>query len=307
MTSIVFFGTPEEAVPTLTELAARFDVRLVITPPDRPRGRSKRPQPPPVKVEAERLGIPVEQPEKSAQIAETLTRHGPFDLGVVVAYGRILRPEVLDAPAHGILNLHFSLLPRWRGAAPVARALMAGDTMTGVTIIRLDEGLDTGPVLTAQLVDIHPAEDAGALTDRLARLGARLLASVIPGYVAGAILPVPQSDDGVTYAEKITAADRPLDGIADPAEFLGRVRGLAPDPGAVLVIDGEPHKVLAARADGDAPPAGTWELRDGFPVVPVGDNGVVLVTLQPPGGKPMPGDAWARGRRRTGGSVGAAP
>ena len=304
MTSIVFFGTPEEAVPTLHELAERYDVRLVVTQPDRPKGRSGRPQPPPVKTEAEALGLEVAQPTRSEELIDVLGSRGPFDLGVVVAYGRILRPEVLVVPAHGILNVHFSLLPRWRGAAPVARALMAGDTMTGVTIIRLDEGLDTGPVLTAQLVDIHPSEDAGTLTDRLARLGARLLVSVIPGYLSGEVVPVPQTDDGVTYAEKITAADRPLDGIGDPAVFLARVRGLAPEPGAVLRIDGEPHKVLAARIDGAPPPEGTWELRDGYPVVPVGESGVTLVRLQPPGGRPMGGDAWARGRRRTGGAVG---
>src|SRR5690606_39699141 len=140
-----------------------------------------------------------------ADVCDALEAVGEFDLGDVVAYGRLLRPEVLALPVRGVLNVHFSLLPRWRGAAPVARALMAGDTMTGVTIIRLDEGLDTGPVLTAQLVDIHPSEDAGTLTDRLARLGARLLVSVIPGYLSGEVVPVPQTDDGVTYAEKITA------------------------------------------------------------------------------------------------------
>ena len=303
MTSVVFFGTPEEAVPTLDEVADRHDVRLVVTRPDKPKGRSRRPQPPPVKQEAERLGLPVAQPSGSRELVETLESAGPFDLGVVVAYGRVLRPEVLEIPAHGLLNVHFSLLPRWRGAAPVARALMAGDTMTGVTIIRLDEGLDTGPVLTAQLVDVHPSEDAGTLTARLAELGARLLVSVIPGYLSGEVVPVPQSDDGVTYAEKITADDRPLGAIADPSEFLGRVRGLAPEPGAVLVIDDEPHKILAARVSGEAPPAGTWRLVDGWPVVPVGDVGVALITLQPSGRRPMAGEAWARGRRRTEGTV----
>lgn len=304
MTSVVFFGTPEEAVPTLHELAARHDVRLVVTQPDRPKGRSARPQPPPVKLEAERLGIEVAQPAKAPDLLQVVRSKGPFDLGVVVAYGRILRREVLEVPEHGILNVHFSLLPRWRGAAPVARALMAGDTMTGVTIIRLDEGLDTGPVLTAQLVDIHPSEDAGRLTERLAHLGARLLVSVIPGYLSGEIVPVPQTDEGVTYAEKLTAEDRPLAGIDDAAEFLARVRGLAPDPGAVLVIDGDAHKVLAARIDGDPPQTGVWELRDGFPVVAVGGKGVALVKIQPPGGRPMAGDAWARGRRRERGAVG---
>lgn len=302
MTRIVFFGTPEEAVPTLEALAERHEVALVVTQPDRPRGRSGRPQPPPVKEEAERLGLRVAQPATGEELASVVTGDR-FDLGVVVAYGRILRPAVLEAPTGGMLNVHFSLLPRWRGAAPVARALMAGDTMTGVTIIRLDEGLDTGPVLTAQLVDIHPAEDAGTLSARLAHLGARLLVSVIPGYLSGEVVPVPQSDDGVTYAEKITAADRPLGGIADPSEFLARVRGLAPDPGAVLTIDGEPHRVLAARIGEGSPGPGRWELWNGIPVVSVGRHGVELLTLQPPGKRPMAGDAWARGRQRREGTV----
>lgn len=304
MTRVVFFGTPEEAVPTLDAVAERYDVRLVVTQPDRPRGRSGTPHPPPVKEEAIHLGLPVAQPERSADVVDALAAVGEFDLGVVVAYGRLLRPEVLALPVRGVLNVHFSLLPRWRGAAPVARALMAGDTMTGVTIIRLDEGLDTGPVLTAQLVDVHPSEDAGALSARLAVLGARLLVTVIPGYLSGEAVPVPQSDEGATYADKLTPADRPLAGIGDPSEFLARVRGLAPDPGAVLDIDGEPHKVLAARLSGEAPPEGTWTLRDGVPVVGVGDRGVALVALQPPGGRPMGGEAWARGRRRTGGTAG---
>lgn len=303
MTRVVFFGTPEEAVPTLEALASRYEVGLVVTQPDRPKGRSGRPQPPPVKQEAERLGLLVAQPVNGAEMAEAVNSQ-PFELGVVVAYGRILRPGVLDVIPGGILNVHFSLLPRWRGAAPVARALMAGDTMTGVTIIRLDEGLDTGPVLTAQLVDIHPAEDAGTLTARLAHLGAALLVSVIPGYLSGEVVPIPQSDDGATYADKLTAADRPLGGIGDPAVFLARVRGLAPEPGAVLRIDGEPHRILAARMGDHAPAEGRWELVDGVPVVALGTAGVELVTLQPPGGRPMGGEAWARGRRREGGSVG---
>lgn len=303
MSRVVFFGTPEEAVPTLETLATRHEIGLVVTQPDRPRGRSGRPQPPPVKQEADRLGLRVVQPQTSAELAEAVGADR-FDLGVVVAYGRILRPDVLAAPAEGILNVHFSLLPRWRGAAPVARALMAGDAMTGVTIIRLDEGLDTGPVLTAQLVDIHPAEDCGTLSGRLAHLGANLLASVIPGYLSGEVVPIPQSDEGATYAEKVTASDRPLGGIEDASEFLARVRGLAPDPGGVLVIDGEPHKVLAARIGDHSPPPGAWELVDSVPVVAVGAHGVELVTVQPPGGRPMGGEAWARGRHRQGGSVG---
>ena len=304
MTRLVFFGTPTEAVPALDALSNGFDLGLVVTQPDRPRGRSRSPMPSAVKESAVAMGVPVAQPSSTAELVDAIDRHGTFDLGIVVAYGRILRPEVLHRPSHGILNIHFSLLPRWRGAAPVARALMAGDNMTGVTVIVLDEGLDTGPVLTAQAVDIHPAEHAGALTDRLAIIGARLLVSVIPGYLAGDLLPLPQSDDGMTYAPKITAADRVLQGDDDPAVFLGRVRGLAPSPGALLEIDGEVHKVLAARAWGRPPSLGKWEAQEGIPVIGVGGAGVALTVLQPSGRRPQRGEDWVRGRHRTKGVVG---
>lgn len=303
MTRIVFFGTPEEAVPALRQLHGRFGVALVVTQPDRPRGRSGRPMPPPVKEFALEAGIPVVQPTSGTEIADSVD--DGYDLGVVVAYGRILRPEVLDAFRYGILNIHFSLLPRWRGAAPVSRALMAGDTMTGVTIIRLDEGLDTGPVLTAQVVDIHPSEDAGALTTRLAEMGAHLLTSVVPGYLAGEVVPVEQTDDGVTYAAKLESGDRVLDGTTEVDVFLGRIRGLAPSPGATLTIDGDVHKILAAHAGGTPPGPGRWELDDGRPVVNVGGVGVIIDLLQPPGKRPMDGDEWVRGRRRSDGNVGS--
>jgi methionyl-tRNA formyltransferase len=303
MTRVLFLGTPSEALPALVALHDRYQVDLVITQPDRPRGRSRRPVPPPVKEHATKARIEVAQPETTAELVEVASGYGVFDLGVVVAYGRILPPAILYQPRMGILNIHFSLLPRWRGAAPVARALMAGDTMTGVTIIGLDEGLDTGPVLTAQAVDIHPAENAGTLTERLAILGARLLITTIPGYLSGETVPVAQSDDGATYAPKITAEDRPLGGDDDPAVFLGRVRGLAPSPGALLEIDGDPHKILAARVSGRSPDPGRWEAQDGFPVVGVGGVGVTLTLLQSPGRRPQSGDDWVRGRHRFGGVV----
>lgn len=303
MTRIVFLGTPDEAVPTLDALAGRFQVDLVVTQPDRPRGRSGTPRPPAVKERAVELGIDVAQPERRSDVGPAIAGAGEFDLGVVVAYGRILGPDVLAHPDKGLLNVHFSLLPRWRGAAPVARALMAGDTMTGVTILKLDEGLDTGPVLTAQAVDIGREENAGELTERLARLGARLVTSVIPGYIEGSADPVPQSDAGANYAAKIRAEDRPLDLDATPKEFIDKVRGLAPDPGATLVIDGEPHKVLGARESEWSPARRNWEIHGDTPVVAVGEGGVELVELQPPGKRPQTGDDWARGRRGSRGKV----
>lgn len=305
MTKVVFLGTPQAAVPTLRALASSRDIALVITQPDRPRGRSKRPMPSPVKEAAIALSLPVAQPASRDELRAAIDSASPFALGVVVAYGRILGPDVLAIPERGFLNVHFSLLPRWRGAAPVARALIAGDPMTGVTIIRLDQGLDTGPVLTAQAVDISPGEDAGSLTERLASLGARLLSSTLDQYLEGRLQPIAQSPEGVTYADKLTSGDRPLhpDGAVD--DFVNRVRGLAPEPAATLEIDGEPHKILAATPHDAAPDVGTWELHDGLPVVGLRDGGVALERLQSPGRRAQRGMDWARGRRVSGGTVGS--
>lgn len=303
MARVVFLGTPEEAVPTLTALHQTQEIGLVVTQPDRPKGRSRRPVPPPVKNAALELGLTVAQPESRAELAEGIAEHGPFDVGVVVAYGRILRPEVLEQPAHGFVNVHFSLLPRWRGAAPVARALMAGDPMTGVSIIVLEEGLDTGPVLTAQAIDILPDDNAGTLTDRLATVGARLLAEVLPDYLTGELRPVPQTDEGATYAEKIEPEDRVIDPSADVDAVVAQVRGLAPVPGATLVIDGTPHKILAVRPASHEVAAGSWVAVGDRPIVGLGDGAIEVVTIQPPGRNPMSGEDWLRGLRRKGGNV----
>jgi methionyl-tRNA formyltransferase len=303
MARVVFLGTPQAAVPTLESLAAEHDVALIITQPDRRRGRSGTPQAPPVKATAEAHGLQVSQPTKSGDIASVIDAAGPFAVGVVVAYGRILRPEVLALPERGLLNIHFSLLPRWRGAAPVARALMAGDEMTGVTIIKLDEGLDTGPVLTAQAVDIPPDDDAGALTDRLAHLGGRLLLEVLPRYLAGDLEPVPQTDDGLVYADKIEKEERPIAPDTAAPAVVAKVRGLAPEPAATLEIDGDPHKILTARLHDAKVEQGHWSVVDGVPVVGFPGGGVELVILQPPGKKAMSGADWVRGRRSSQGAV----
>lgn len=304
MARVVFLGTPQAAVPTLRGLEAGHDIALVVTQPDRPRGRSGEPVAPPVKQHALDRGLPVAQPESRAELAGTFERHGPFEVGVVVAYGRILRPEILEAPAKGLLNVHFSLLPRWRGAAPVARALMAGDPMTGVTIMKLDEGLDTGPVLTARAIDIPADDDAGRLTERLAELGAGLLVATLPRYLSGEMQPITQSDDGATYADKIERDERPIDPGSDAATVVAKVRGLAPSPGATLVIDGETHKILAARTTHDGPEPGEWQAVAGNPVVGLPDGGVEITSLQPPGKNRQSGADWVRGRRRQGGRVG---
>lgn len=304
MTRLVFLGTPSAAVPTLEKLASGYGIELVITQPDRPRGRSKRPVPPPVKQAAQQLGLTVAQPGSAAELHERISGDGPFDVGVVVAFGRIIRPQVLDIPKLGYLNVHFSLLPRWRGAAPVERALMAGDTMTGATIIKLDEGLDTGPVLTAQAIDIESEENAGQLTERLSRVGAGLIGSVLDEYLAGDLHPVQQSDDGASYAEKITADDRPLGLDGSVTDVVNKVRGLAPEPAATLDIDGDRHKVFAATRHEAAVAAGTWEVHDGVPVVGAADGAIALLELQPPGKNRQSGEDWVRGRQRSKGVAG---
>lgn len=301
---VVFMGTPHAALPTLEALVDRHEVGLVVTRPDKPHGRSAEPVPPPVKTRAMELGLTVCQPKRSRDILEHLVGHDPFDVGVVVAYGHILRPEVLELAPHGFLNIHFSLLPRWRGAAPVARALMAGDPMSGVTIMKMDEGLDTGAVLTAQAVDIAPEETAGELTDRLAHLGARLLVDALDRYLAGDLDPVPQSDEGLTHADKLRPSDRPIDPGGNVGDVINQVRALAPEPAATLRIDGEDHKIFSVRRSDISPPPGTWQIVEGIPLVGLSDGGIALVSLQPPGKNPQDGAAWARGRRRVSGTVG---
>lgn len=304
MTRVAFLGTPQAAVPALEAVSERFEVGLVITQPDRAKGRSKTPQPGPVKVAALEHGIPVAQPALHDELREALARSGPFAVGIVVAYGRIIRPESLEVPGAGMLNVHFSLLPRWRGAAPVNRAIIEGDTMSGVTIIKLDEGLDTGPVLTAQAVDIGKTEDAGALTDRLARLGARLLVDNLRSYLSGELAPVPQSGEGASYAPKLTKPDRELSVESDPVSFINRVRGMSPEPTAVLSIDDEVHKVYAAGLAEDEVGAGTWKAADGWPVVGLAGGAVRLLSLQAPGKQRIGGDSWVRGRHQDSGRVG---
>jgi methionyl-tRNA formyltransferase len=304
MTRLAFLGTPEAAVPTLRALARDHDVRLVVTRPERARGRGRALSPTPVKTEAARLGLEVAEPTSSEETVRALRSAGGLEVAVVVAFGRILGPDALAVPARGMLNVHFSLLPRWRGAAPVARALMAGDPMTGVTIIRLDEGLDTGPVLTAQAVDIDAEEIAGELTARLSRLGARLLTDILPSYTSGDLEPVAQSDEGMTYADKIEPVERSIRLDGARMGEINRVRALSPEPGATLLIDGDPHQVLRARSHPATPEPGTWMAVDGVPVAGLGDGGMELIEILPPGKRPMPGQEWLRGLRRESGRVG---
>ena len=240
---IIFLGTAELSCASLQALAgdAKFQIAAVVTQPDRPQGRELKPQPSPVKSLALRLGLPVLQPERARdeQFIAGLRALQP-DLIVTVAYGQILPPAILDLPRHGCLNVHTSLLPKYRGAAPIQWAIANGDTGTGVTIMKMDAGLDTGPIVSQCRTAIQPKDDSATLHDRLAQLGAELLVLTIPDFVAGKIQPEPQPDAGVSYAAKIKKADGRLDWNQPAQTIWNRLRAFTPWPGAFTFWLGVP-------------------------------------------------------------------
>jgi methionyl-tRNA formyltransferase len=300
-------GTPETAVSALRTLAAISEVGLVVTRPDRPRGRSGRPQAPAVKQAALALGLKVAQPSHRSELLHLLTAHAPLDVGVVVAFGMLLPASALVLPRMGMINLHFSLLPRWRGAAPVVAAISAGDQETGVTLMKMDEGLDTGPVIAAAPVVIGDDETGGALASRLAVVGAQLLATHLSGWLAGSIPVVAQDSNRVTIAPSLKPKDRLLD-LGSSAEVAARrVRALSPDPGAVLNLDGQPHQILAAEPVRIQMEPGEVRLLNEEFVVGLASGGLRLSIVQPPGRRPLDVGSWLRGRRqpptRAGGSL----
>ena len=247
---IIFMGTAELSCASLAALAAdeKFHVAAVVTQPDRPKGRDLKPQPSPVKSLALRLGLPVLQPERARdeQFITELRALQP-DLIVVVAYGQILPPAILDLPRHGCLNVHTSLLPKYRGAAPIQWAIANGDTGTGVTIMKMDAGLDTGPIVSQRRTPIRPEDDSATLHDRLAQLGAELLVQTMPDYVAGKIQPVPQPAAGASHAAKIKKEDGRIDWNRPAREIWNRLRAFTPWPGAFTFLpkamEGTPSSV----------------------------------------------------------------
>lgn len=300
---VVFMGTPDFAVPTLTALASRYPLAGVVTQPDREAGRGRRVEMPPVKQAAQRLGLPVIQPRRLREPeAMAQLRAWAPDLIVVAAFGQILRPEVLDLPRFGCINVHASLLPRWRGAAPIPAAILAGDSETGVTIMRMDPGLDTGPILAQRAIPILPNDTGRTLSDRLSTLGADLLLEVLPDYLAGGITPVPQDDSRATYAGQLTKEAGRLDLSLPAADSARRVRAFDPWPGTFVQWQGGPLKVLAAHSlPGPASPGEVVSI-DRSPAIGTGDGWLVLDQVQPAGKKPMKGEEFVRGAR---GFVGA--
>ncbi len=287
---VIFMGTPDFSVPALRAIAARHEVVAVYSQPPRAAGRGQKPRPSAVQRAAEELGLPVRVPErlKSAEDQAEFAALGA-DVAVVVAYGLILPQAVLDAPRLGCLNIHASLLPRWRGAAPIHRAIMAGDAETGVAIMQMEAGLDTGPVLAEARTPIGPEDTTADLHDRLAGMGAGLVVDVLGRLPLSA---VPQAAAGVTYASKIDKAEARIDWTRPAAEVDRLIRGLSPFPGAWCLIGDERVKLLRSRlVAGQGAPG---QVLPGF-VVACGDGAVEVLDAQREGKRPMPAAEILRG------------
>ena len=303
---LAFLGTSAFAVPALKALAeAGHDVVAVYTRAPKPAGRGQQERRTPVHELALSLGLAVRSP-KGLRSDEEAAAFKALDLdsAVVVSYGHILPKSFLDAPVLGCINIHGSLLPRWRGAAPIHRAILAGDAETGVTTMRMDEGLDTGPMLLAERTPISSADTAETVHDRLADLGARLIVSTLDGLMRNTIEPVAQPEDGVTYAHKLGKEEGALDWRRPAAELERKVRAFHPWPGTWFEFNGERIKVLAAGLALAGGASGTLVVgRDGFPVVACGIGGLKLLQLQRPGRSAQPADAFLRGFALAAGTV----
>ena len=298
---IVFAGTPVFAVPALAALAAAgHDVVLVLTQPDRPAGRGLAPVASPIKRAAEKLGLAVFQPAtlKDPAAVEHLRAAAP-DLLVVVAYGLILPQAVLDVPKYGAINIHASLLPRWRGAAPIQRAILAGDETTGVCIMQMDAGLDTGPVLSREAISIASDETTGTLHDKLAAIGARNVVEAVAAIGRGDARSVPQSTEGVTYAAKISKSEARIDWSRSAVEIDRQVRAFNPVPGASTRLGAADHKIWQARVlEGHDAVPGTVVRADAEGIVVACGRGALRVeSLQRAGGKRLKAAEYLAGVR----------
>ena len=291
-------GSPEFALPTLQALAGHYDVVGVVTQPDRASGRGREPKPPPVKTLALKLGIPVMQPEKLRlpDPMEQLRAWAP-ELIVVAAFGQILKKDVLELPSYGCINVHASLLPRWRGAAPIHAAILHGDEETGVTIMQMDVGLDTGPMLSQRSIRLTPDDTAGSVIDKLSTLGAELLIETLPDYLSGKLKPIPQPEEGVTYASMLKKEEGQLDFSHDVHELERRVRAFNPWPGAFMDFDGALLKVHRARVEEVSASVGQRLIYQNQPAVGARGGILILEEVQPAGKKSMSGRSFLAGAR----------
>ncbi len=294
---VVFMGSPEFSVPTLRKLAEGYNVVGVVTQPDRPAGRGRVLTPPPIKVLAQSLGIEVVQPEKlrEPEAQAKLSEWAP-DLIVVTAFGQILRKSVLELPRYGCVNVHASLLPRWRGAAPIQAAILHGDPRSGATIMIMDPGVDTGPMLSQEALEIQPTDTAETLGERLSVAGADLLMRTLPGYLDGSIQPQPQDNEQATYAPMLKKEEGLLDFTQPAAALERRVRAFNPWPGAFIDWQGQPLKIHRAHVEtcaGGA--AGQRCIQGGLPAIHTAQDCLVLDEVQPAGKRAMPGKSFLAG------------
>ena len=295
---IVFMGSPDFSLPSLRSLAQTYQVIGVVTQPDRASGRGRELKAPPVKLLAQELNIPVIQPQKlrEPEAKQQLQAWSP-DLIVVAAFGQILKKDVLDMPRYGCINIHASLLPRWRGAAPINAAVLAGDEETGVTIMKMDVGLDTGPMLGMKSIRIKPEDTAGSLFETLSTLGADLLIETLPAYMDGKLIPQPQPEEGVTYAPMLKKENGLLDFNQPAVDLERRVRAMNPWPGAWFEWNGAMLKVHKAHVGQGKAGAGKRLVEQDQPAVGAGGGVLILDEVQPPGKKPMSGKSFLAGAR----------
>ncbi len=301
MIRVVFMGSPEFALPSLHALAGAYKAVGVVTQPDRASGRGRELKPPPVKTLALELGIPVMQPEKlrTPEAMEQLKAWSP-DLIVVAAFGQILKKDVLDLPRFGCLNIHASLLPRWRGAAPIQSAILHGDEETGVTIMKMDAGLDTGAMLAKKSMRIPPDGTAGSVADALSRLGADLLIEILPRWMAGEIKPEPQDDSLSTYAPMLKKEEGRLDFTREAGELERQVRAFNPWPGAFMDFDGailKIHRAHVGQIDDLSYEEGQRLVWQNQPAIAARSGLLVLDEVQPAGKKSMSGKSYLAGAR----------
>ena len=291
-------GSPDFSLPTLRALAKTYEVVGVVTQPDRASGRGRELKAPPVKTLALELGIPVMQPEKLRlpEAMDQLRAWNP-DLIVVAAFGQILRKDVLELPPHGCINVHASLLPRWRGAAPINAAILHGDEETGVTIMKMDVGLDTGPILSQRAIRLTPDDTAGSVFEKLSQLGADLLIETLPDYLSGKLVPTPQPDAGTTYAPMMKKEEGKLDFIHDANELERRVRAFNPWPGAFMDFDGTLLKIHRSHVEMGEAAEGQRLVWRSQPAVGARGGILVLDEVQPAGKKTMSGSSFLAGAR----------
>lgn len=301
-TRIIFMGSPDFAIPSLKALANIYRVVGVVTQPDRPAGRGQALKPPPVKILAAELNIPKIQPDRLSE-KNALKQLNKWDAEIIIvaAYGQILKRNILEMPKYGCVNVHASLLPRWRGAAPVNAAILNGDKETGITIMKMDAGLDTGPVYSRRKIPIEESYDSGVLSAKLAEIGSELLMDTLPKIISREIFPQPQNDSEATYAPLLKKEDGLLDFNQTATQLARTVKAYSPWPGAYTKWGGNILKVHKAHSEkGGTGSPGQTTVKEKLPGIFTAEGILVLDEVQPGGKKRMPGKIFLNGARRWG-------